>query len=110
EGRVCAGLGRKLELSNLRIHEIFIGWRGRAGEKLRAVDDLHHAVLVGAIAEIDAVVRGPSRNRTVKLLRGRPRRIRLLSGQAKVTDEYRLGRIAQVVDLRHAPRAPRRQS
>ena len=38
--------------------------------------------------------------------RHRTRRARLLARQAEVADKHRLRRVAQIVDLRHAARAP----
>ena len=104
------GLGRELELSDLRVQQVFVGRLGWTTEQLGAVDDLQYAVLVGAIAEIHAIAGGAGGNRAVQLLRGRSGRIRLLPREAEVADEYRMVRIAQVVDLRHPPRSPRRQA
>src|SRR5262249_31017144 len=77
----------------------------RAVQELLAVHDLQQAVAAGAVREVHAVAGG---DRAVRALRDRYRSRRggLLADQAEVTDEHRLRGIAQVVDLRHASRAP----
>src|SRR5262249_41243005 len=80
-----------------------------AVEQFGAVDDLQDAALVGAVTEIDAVAFGARRDRAVQLGRHRAGRARLLAGQAEIPDLYRMGRVGEIVDLRHAPRAPARR-
>ena len=69
-------------------------------------DDLQHAVGVGAVAEVDAVALGAGGHRTVQFGRHGTGRAWLLACQAEVADEDRPRRVAQIVDLRHAARAP----
>ena len=77
----------------------------RPGEELLPVDDLQHALAAGAVGEIDAVAVGDRPMHAVgdgDWSGG----ARLLASEPEVADEHGLRRIAQVVDLRHAPRAP----
>ena len=82
----------------------------RAVEQLLAVDDLQDAALVGAVAEVDAVALRAGRDHAVQFGRHRAGRAGLLAGQAEVADVHRLGRIAEIVDLRHAAGAPVRHA
>src|SRR5207237_4302008 len=96
----------QLELSDHWIPKIRVGRLLRAFEQLLAIDDLHDAITAGAVAEVDAIELR-HRDRSVQLGRYRHhRRAGLLSGQTEVANENGLRRIAQVVDLRHARRAP----
>ncbi len=101
---------RQIELAHHRIAQILGRRLFRAGQKLLAVDDLHDAAFVGAVAEIDAVGLRPERDHAVQHGRHRAGRARLLPGQAEVADLHRMRRIAQVVDLRHAVGAPARRA
>src|SRR5437879_3347202 len=46
----------------------------------------------------------------MQLRRRRPGRARLLSGQSEIANKLRFRRIAEIIDLRHAPNAPVRLS
>ena len=102
EGGVGAVPGRHLELADLRIAQVLRRRLLRTVEELLAVDDLEHAALVGAVAEIDAVALRPHRDRAVELGRDRAGGAGLLPGQAEVADMHGMGGIAEVVDLGHA--------
>ena len=82
----------------------------RPVDQLVAVDDLQEAALVGAVAEIDPVALRAGRDRAVQFGRHRAGRARLLAGQAEIADLHRMGGIAEVVDLGHAPGAPVRRA
>ena len=100
---VCAPFQRRHhQPADLRIAQVLGRRLLRALQQLLAVDDLHDAALVGAVAEVDAVALRPGRDRPVQVGRHRAGRARLLADQAEVADLHRLGRIAEVVDLRHA--------
>ena len=106
--RVRPRVNRHVELPDHGIPEIGVRRLLRALQQLLAIDDLDDAVAAGAVAEVDAIGFRPSRDRPVQLRRHRIHcRAGLLPGQAEITDEDRMRRIAQVVDLRHARRAPR---
>src|SRR6476659_10780629 len=62
-------------------------------DELLAVDDLPHAALVGAVAEIDAIALRPGGHAAVQLHRHRPGRAGLLADEAEVADMDRLQRI-----------------
>ena len=101
-----AGPGREIEPPDLRIEQVLRRRLLRSLEELLAIDDLHHAALVGAVAEIDAVGLRAERDHAMQLGRHRAGRVRLLAGQAEIPDLCRMGRIGKIVDLRHAPGAP----
>src|SRR5262249_2942823 len=61
-----------------------------------------------AIAEIDPIDFCAEGNRPVELGGNRACRSRLLAWKTKISDEHRVRRVAQVVDLRHAASAPLR--
>jgi len=104
--RVRAVAGLKVEPPDLRVEQVLVGRLLRSVQQLLAVHDLQHAVLVGAVAEVDAVALGPGGDRPVQVGRGRAGRARLLAGQAEAADEHGLLRVGEVVHLRHAARAP----
>ena len=104
---VCAPFQRRHhEPRDLRRAQIVRRRLLRSFQQFLAVDDLQDAALVGAVAEIDAVALRPGRDRPVQLGRHRAGRARLLAGQAEVADLHRMGGIAEIVDLGHAPGAP----
>ena len=106
EHRVCADVRGQIEPADLRIQQILVGRLLRTVQELLPIDDLDDASRRGAVAEVDAVAVRPSRNGAVQARRRRPGAAGLLAGQAEIADEYRFGRIAQIVDLRHAIGAP----
>jgi hypothetical protein len=109
EHREC-GVGAdpavEIELAQHRRAQVVGRRLGRALQQLLAVDDLDHAALVGAVAEIDPVALRARRDRPVQVGRHLAGRARLLADQAEVADVHRLGRIGEVVDLGHALGAP----
>src|SRR5262249_46620093 len=103
---VCADVRRQNESSDLGIGKIRRAGLGRPLDQFLAVDDLHDAVLVGAVTEIDAIAGGTGRDRTMPFNRHLSPPARVLSVQTEVADEPRLRRIGKVIDLRHPPNAP----
>src|SRR5207237_7829240 len=93
-----------------RIEEILVRRLLWLAQKFLPIDDLDDAALVGPVSEIDAIACWTRGDRTVKIRRRRACRARLLPGQAERANEHRLGRIAEVVDQRHAGRAPARRT
>ena len=110
KGGVGAVEGRHRQPRDLGIAQIVRRRLLRAVEQLVAIDDLQHAALVGAVAEIDAVALRAGRDRPVQFGRHRAGRARLLAGQAEVADLHGMRGIAEVVDLRHAAGAPVRRA
>ena len=78
----------------------------RAVQQLLAVDDLHHAALVGAVGEIDAVALRAGGNHAVELGRNGAGGTRLLADQAVIADLHRLGGITEIVHFGHSARPP----
>ena len=106
ESRMRAVPGRHDQAADLGARRLSGRRLGCALQQLLAIDDLHEAALVGAVAEIDAVALRPGRDRPVQVRRHGAGRARLLADQPEVADLHRLGRIAEVVELRHALGAP----
>ena len=102
--------GRHRHARDFRQAQIFRRRLLRPVDQLLAVDDLQEAALVGAVAEIDAVALRSGRDRAVQFGRHRAGRARLLAGQAEIADLDGMGGIAEIVDLRHAARAPVRRA
>src|SRR5262249_13132160 len=74
---------------------------------LLAIDDRDHAIVAGAVGDIDAILLGPGRDRTVNALAFvRGTRARLRADHTKIADVDRLGRIAQVIDLQVVAAVP----
>ena len=104
---VCAPTsGGRSSLRDLRVQQVCFGRLFGSVQELVAIDDLDDPVRAGAVAEIHAVDFRAEGDRAVKLRGNGPRRSGLLTRQPEVADEDRVRRIAQVVDLRHAARAP----
>src|SRR5262249_39079129 len=82
----------------------------RTFQQLLAIEDLQHAALVGAVPDIDAIALRTARDRAVLLGRNRPLGAGLLANHAEVANVLRMRRIAQVIDLHHAARAPPRRA
>ena len=106
EGRVRAVPGRHLQPRDLGSAQVLGRRRRRSLQQLLAIDDLQHAALVGAVAEIDAIAGGSGRDRAVQFCRHGAGGAGLLAGQAEVADLLRMRGIGEVVDLRHAPHPP----
>src|SRR5947207_4925999 len=104
--RVRADVGREHEPADLRIEQIGAGRLRWTFEQLLAIDDLDHSRFVGAIAEVDAIAGGSGRDGSVQFHRHVASGAGLLPREPEVADETRLGRITQVVDLRHPTRTP----
>ncbi len=101
-----ADIRRKIEPGDLRVQQVCLGRLFGSVQELVAIDDLDDAVRAGAVSEVHPVDLRTERDRAVQLRRDWARRSGLLAWQPEVADEHRLGWIAQVVDLRHAARAP----
>src|SRR5262245_49316922 len=95
--------------------EISRRWRSVRGwvQQLIRSEELMDAIRPSPMTEVDAFGH-PSyalrsdRDRAVDVLRHRSRRSGLLPDEAPVTNEHRIRRIAQVVDLGHSFRPPGR--
>src|SRR6185503_8727174 len=77
------------------------------GQQLLAIDDRDHAVVAGAVSDVDAILPGASRNGAVNslaFLRGA--RAGLRADHTEIADVDRLGRIAQVIDLQVVAAVP----
>ncbi len=70
------------------------------------IDDLDDTSARIAIGEIYAVTFDSGRNGAVQALGRRAFGAGLLARQTEVADEHGLGRVAQIVDLRHARDTP----
>src|SRR5262245_44965753 len=90
ENRVRAVEGQHVDLTDNRIAQILRRRFLRTVQKLFAVDDLQHAALVGAVAEIHAIALRAGRDRPMQLGRHRAGRSGLLPNQAEVADMNRL--------------------
>src|SRR5258706_3136538 len=106
EARMPADRRRHLEAPDLGEHEIRVGRLLGPVEELLPIDDLHHARFVDAICEVDAIALRPRGNHAVHLAGRHARRAGLLAREAEVADESRIHRVREVIDLRHAARAP----
>ena len=73
----------------------------RSGKELRAVHDLQHPGLVGAVGEVDAVPLDAGRNRAVQVGGRFAGGTGLLADQAEVADQHRVRRVGQVEHLGH---------
>ena len=82
----------------------------RPVEQLLAVDDLQDAALVGAVAEIDAVARGPVEIGPCSSVGTAPVEPGSWPGRPKSRIFSGMRGIGEVVDLRHAARAPVRRA
>src|SRR5919198_1020258 len=89
--------------------------RPQAGvvQQFATVDDLEHAPTVRAVAEVNPILSGteriavrPERDRPVEIDRGLASGAGLLPDETEVAQEHGIGRIAEIVDLRHAADAP----
>ena len=77
------------------------------GQQLLAIDDRDHAVVAGAVGDVDAILLGAGRNGAVNALAFlRGTRARLRADHPEIADVDRLGRIAQVVDLQVVAAVP----
>jgi hypothetical protein len=65
KGRVRAGVGRQHDASDFGIAKIRRRRLGCAEQELVAIDDLHDAVFVRAVAEVDAIPCASGRDRSV---------------------------------------------
>src|SRR5262249_16592251 len=90
ENRVRAVEGQHVDLTDNRIAQILRRRFLRTVQKLFAVDDLQHAALVGAVAEIHAIALRAGRDRPMQLGRHRTGGTGLLSNQAERADTTRL--------------------
>jgi len=95
-----------VEFAHHRVAQVGSGRLLRTVQKFFAVDDLHDAALVGAVAEIDAVALRPGRDHPVQIGRNGAGRAGLLADQTEIANFNGLGRIAEIDHLGHAPRAP----
>src|SRR6202795_247642 len=101
---------RHVEPADFGIAQIFRRRLLRPVEELVAVDNLHDAAFVGAVAEIDAVAPRAERDRAVQLGRYRPGGAGLLAGQAEIADLDRMRRVAEVPHFGHPVDAPARHA
>src|SRR5262249_35286756 len=101
---------RHVELADHRIAQVLRSRLPRPGQKLFPIDDLQHAALVGAIAEIDTVAARAGRDHAVQLGGHGAARPRLLARETVFANLYRLGGVAEIVALGHAARAPARHA
>src|SRR5206468_2632983 len=101
---------RHVEARNFGILQIFRTRLLRSVDQLLPVDDLQDAAFVGAVAEIDAIAGRPSRDRAMQFGRYGTDRTGLLACQSEITNFDGVRGIAQIIDLRHAARAPARRA
>ena len=105
--RMRAGFGRQIEPGNLRVEQVGVRRLLRSVQELIAIHNLHDAVAIGAVAEVDAIAARAGGHGAVQFgWNRRPGRSGLLPRQAEVANEHRMGRIAEIIDLRHAANAP----
>ena len=100
--------GHQVEPRNLWVKQVLARRLLGAVQQLVAVDDLQHAVFVGAVAEIHAVAFRAGGDRAVQRDRDRARCAGLLPGQAERADKHRLRRVREIVNKRHAVASPLR--
>ena len=104
---VCAPTSSgKSSLRNDRIPQVFLGRLLGSVQQLFAIDNFHDAIARIAVSEVDAIAFRSGGNGAVQALRRGSVRAGLLPGRPKLRMKHRLGGIAQIVDLRHARRAP----
>ncbi len=108
--RVRADVRRQVEPADLRIQQILVGRLLRTVQQLLAIDDLDDCLRPTCRSRSTRGCRSVRGNRAVQASRRRAHAAGLLSGQPEIADEHRLGRIAQIVDLRHAIDAPARRA
>ena len=106
---VRAHVRRRIHNRHLRIEQVFRCRFFRALQQFFAVENLQHAIAVGARTNINAVAFDAGRYRAMHLeliVRQRIFRPRLLAHQTEIADMHGLRRIGHIVHLQHAARVP----
>ena len=101
-----ADVRRQIEPRDHGIFEISLGGVLGSVKQFVAVEDFDYAAVSRAVRCVHAIALGAGGHHAVHVAGRSSRRTGLLSWQAEVTDEHRLGRIAQIVDLAHSLGAP----
>ena len=102
--------GRHVEAADLRIAQVCRHRLFRSLEQLRAVENLENAAVERPVSQIKSIALRPRRDRAVQVGRHCAGRARLMTGEPEVANLPRVRRIAEVVDLQHALRAPARHA